>query len=155
MTHKHKKGCTFGWDGSCVAGCWYHPSNAQRRRLETVREASGVEAGFIDKAKARGWKALKFVSPGTRGVPDRMVLKGIDNALTHYQLWHGFSSREEAEAALRVLLSMVIEFAELKRPGKDATLEQMRMHEKFAKSGFHVDVLDTPAAVEKWYADRS
>lgn len=155
MSHKHRKGCTSGWDGSCVVGCWYHPDNAQRRRLETVREASGVESKFIDEAAARRWRALKFVSPGLRGVPDRMVLKGLREALVHFKLWGGYTDDKKAEADLRELLAMIIEFAELKRPFKDATLQQMRRHEEFRNLGFKTAVIDTPAGVEEWYADRS
>lgn len=149
---KHKKGCTFGWDGSCVLGCPFHPMTS---RLGNVREASGVESKFVEEADERRWKALKFVSPGLRGVPDRMVLKGIGDATTHAQIWFGVAKREEAENIVRALLSMCIEFAELKAPDKDATLEQMRVHEKFRKLGFAVSVIDSPTAVEKWYADRS
>jgi hypothetical protein len=149
---KHKKGCTFGWDGSCVLGCPYH-RDTPGRRLANVREASGVEAKFVNAAKERHWQALKFVSPGLRGVPDRMVMKGMDAALDWLSSTR-FETREEAEAFLRELLALVIEFAELKQPGKKATLEQMRMHEKFDKLGFHVDVIDTAAAVEEWYGDR-
>lgn len=33
-----------------------------------------VENHLVRKAKARGWKAFKFVSPGNSGVPDRIVV---------------------------------------------------------------------------------
>ena len=150
----HKKGCTFGWDGSCVIGCPYHPETPSPR-LANVREAAGVESKFVSEAEERRWQALKFVSPGLRGVPDRMVLKGIDEAVTHAQIWFGIQKRDEAEKIVRALLALCIEFAEMKAPNKKATLEQMRMHDKFDRLGFHVDVIDTMAAVKDWYGDRS
>lgn len=149
---KHRKGCTFGWDGECVIGCPYHRYSPSRR-LANVREASGVESKFVEAAAERRWQALKFVSPGLRGVPDRMVLKGLDRAIDWLASTR-FETREEAEEFVRELLALVIEFVELKRPDKDATLEQLRIHKKFDKLGFHVDVIDTSAAVEQWYADR-
>lgn len=153
---KHKKGCTSGWDGSCVLGCPFHPRTS---RLGNVREASGVESKFVEAADERRWKALKFVSPGLRGVPDRMVLKGLDRAVDAYMqnVWAPteVERREIAQQHVRDLLALVIEFAELKAPDKDATMEQMRVHEKFRKLGFAVSVIDSPTAVEKWYADRS
>jgi hypothetical protein len=148
---KHRKGCTFGWDGACVVGCPYHPATS---RLGNVREASGVESKFVEAAEDRHWQAFKFVSPGVRGVPDRMVLKGIDLAAEDYSERFGVSD-VAARAMIRMYLAMCIEFAELKAPGKDATLKQLRMHKKFDRFGFHVDVIDTSAAVKEWYASRS
>ena len=149
---KHRKGCTFGWDGSCVVGCPYHRESEGPHRLARVREASGVESGFVEKAKDRRWQALKFVSPGLRGVPDRMVLKGTKRI---HELLYIATMRHWSDDQVRELIASVIEFAELKAPGKDATLEQLRLHAKFDELGFHVDVIDTSAKVESWYADRS
>ena len=33
-----------------------------------------VENHLVRRAKARGWRAFKFVSPGYSGVPDRIVV---------------------------------------------------------------------------------
>ena len=35
---------------------------------------SAVERKLVAGLRARGWRALKFVSPGTDGVPDRICL---------------------------------------------------------------------------------
>lgn len=150
---KHRKGCTLGWDGSCVESCPFHPSNQGSHRFDRIREYSGVETPLREKAEARGWRALKFVSPGLRGVPDRMVLKGLGAAMMRYQLAMGCST-ETAERDIRMLIADVIEFVELKAPDKEATLQQLRRHAELQKLGFATSVLDTPAAVEKWYADR-
>ena len=39
-----------------------------------MREAD-IERACVRWAKARGWLAWKFVSPGTTGVPDRVFIK--------------------------------------------------------------------------------
>lgn len=36
---------------------------------------SGIESGIRDYALVRGWMALKFVSPGQTGVPDRLFIR--------------------------------------------------------------------------------
>lgn len=95
------------------------------RLARIIREAS-VEALFVKLAKARGWRAAKFVSPGWRGVPDRIVFKGDGD----------------------------LEFVELKAPGQKPTLQQMRRHEQLRNLGFNVSVVDSVEAAEKWYADR-
>jgi hypothetical protein len=89
------------------------------RRLGRVVRESQVEAAFVRRVKSLGGQALKFVSPGRRGVPDRLVL------------WPGGRA----------------EFVELKAPGKKATLQQMREHERLRRLGFKVTVLDCLAAV--------
>lgn len=37
---------------------------------------SELEKDAIDFAKKHGWLAMKFVSPGKRGVPDRLFIRG-------------------------------------------------------------------------------
>mgnify|MGYP003142500313 CR=1 FL=1 len=64
-------------------------------------------------AVKRGWLTFKFVSTSQRGVPDRLFFR--DEKL------------------------IIIEF---KAPGKKATKLQCAIHDKFAKHGFHVFIVD-------------
>lgn len=42
---------------------------------------SGIEARLIKGATKAGWLALKFVSPGNAGVPDRMLISPEGNVI--------------------------------------------------------------------------
>jgi hypothetical protein len=121
-----------------------------------TREISGVERPFVRACKRLLYRAYKLVWPGTRGAPDRMVLKGIERAIVHFAIWGGYNlDTDKAERDLRELLALIIEFVELKAPGKEAEAHQLRRHDELRKLGFKVTVVDSPEAVEKWYADRS
>lgn len=86
-----------------------------------IREKT-IEALLVKRAKQRGWRALKWTSPSFAGVPDRMVLKP----------------------------GGLIEFVELKAPGKKQTPLQLRVANDLRALGFQVSVLDTQEAVEEW-----
>jgi hypothetical protein len=91
-------------------------------RLQRIIRESAVEAHLVKRVRERGGFAFKFVSPSHRGVPDRLVC------------WPGGR----------------LEFVELKAPGKKATLQQMREHERLRRLGFKVTVIDTKEGVEEW-----
>lgn len=74
-----------------------------------------IERKYRESVKKRGGLALKFVSPGFTGVPDRIAL---------------FPGGQ-------------IEFVELKAPGKKPTARQLAVHEQFRKLGFTVRVVDS------------
>lgn len=93
-------------------------------RLARILRESQVESAFVRRVHDLGGVALKFVSPGRRGVPDRLVL------------WPGGRA----------------EFVELKAPGKKPTLQQLREHERLRRLGFAVTVLDGFAAVNQYGA---
>ena len=67
-----------------------------------------------------GSMCLKFVSPGTRGVPDRVIL----------------------------LAEGVTVWVELKRPGEEPRPEQTAIHRRMAKAGAVVLVVDSYEAVD-------
>lgn len=79
-----------------------------------IREST-IERHLIKQVKAAGGTAYKFVSPGRRSVPDRLVL----------------------------LPGGRIVFVECKAPGEQPRADQMREHEKLRKLGFKVVVLDS------------
>jgi hypothetical protein len=89
--------------------------------LEEVVESKLVR--FIKKV-LRGI-AYKFVSPGCRGVPDRLILLPIPEK-------H------------RAIVAKYIYFIECKRPGETPPEHQKRQHRKIRKLGFVVRVLSKP-----------
>ena len=78
-----------------------------------MREGS-IEHRLVTETKKRGGLAVKFVSPGFDGVPDRLVL-----------LPHG-----------------KLAFVELKAPGKTLRPLQRRRREQLERLGFRVFVVD-------------
>lgn len=84
---------------------------------------STVEKRLCKKVKneLQGW-ALKFISPGFSGVPDRIVL----------------------------LPGGRIYFVELKAPGKEMRRIQKRIAEKIESLGFKVLTIDTPEKVDAY-----
>ena len=74
-----------------------------------------VEKHLIKEVKKAGGRAYKFVSPGRRSVPDRIVL----------------------------LPGGRLVFVECKAPGKPPRADQLREHERLRALGFTVVVLDS------------
>src|SRR5690606_36858510 len=83
-----------------------------------MREAS-IERKLRREVARRGGRALKFISPGWSGAPDRLVL----------------------------LPAGKIIFVELKAPGKKPRPLQLKRHEELRQLGFHVEVFDSPEGV--------
>lgn len=84
---------------------------------------SAVESRFRKSIKALGGWALKFVSPGCSGVPDRIVLLPIppeDRGAVAKYFW----------------------FVELKAPGKKPRPEQVRRIKQLRALGYKVEVID-------------
>lgn len=80
-----------------------------------------IEGRLVREVKRLGGMALKFVSPGRAGVPDRLVLL------------HGRAV-----------------FVELKAPGKKPRPLQVRIFELFAGQGFPVRVVSSPEQVDEF-----
>ncbi len=78
-----------------------------------------VEAKLTKAVKAEGGMCPKLVSPGTDGMPDRMVL----------------------------LPKGRIGFVEVKAPGKKPRPLQVHRHEQLKDLGFSVSVLDSPEQI--------
>ena len=79
-----------------------------------------VERRLVQMTRCKGGMALKFVSPGMDGVPDRLVLL------------------PEGRMA----------FVELKAPGKKPRPLQIKRKRQLEKLGFQVYVVDNPRQIE-------
>ena len=72
-----------------------------------------VEGKWCKAARRHGWIAYKFSSPGNSSVPDRMFVR-----------------------------NKVVFFIEFKRPGNEATPNQIEEHKRLRDEGFVVWVID-------------
>ena len=79
-----------------------------------------VERKFVNAAKLRGGLALKLVSPGMNGVPDRLVLMPGGR----------------------------MAFAELKAPGETMRSIQRKRKRQLEQLGFAVYCIDRPEQIE-------
>lgn len=88
-----------------------------------------LERRLREEVKKMGGKAMKFVSPGNNGVPDRVVLFPNGKCC----------------------------FVEVKSTGKKPTPIQSVVHKEFRALGFHVWVIDTKEGLDlflKYYAEQ-
>ena len=84
-----------------------------------------LECKLVNAVKAMGGQAPKFTSPGTNGMPDRLLL---------------FPGGRLA-------------FAEIKRPGEKPTAVQQARHGMLRKLGFIVYVVDSMERISEVIAD--
>lgn len=84
---------------------------------------SKVEEKLCKAVKRAKGKAYKFVSPGVRGVPDRLCLYPIP---------------EEH----REIVAQYVQFVECKAPGKKPRPEQRREINRLRRLGFKAEVMD-------------
>lgn len=75
---------------------------------------SMIESRLREEAKKRGGMAIKFVSPGFNGVPDRLVLMPCGR----------------------------VAFIELKAPGKTPRALQLKRKRQLERLGFQVYIVD-------------
>lgn len=80
---------------------------------------SMVERKFVTEVKKRGGLAVKFVSPGLDGVPDRLVL----------------------------FTGGMLAFVELKAPGKKMRPLQIKRAKQLRTLGFKVYCIDDPKII--------
>jgi hypothetical protein len=87
-----------------------------------MREST-VETALREQVEAKGGEAMKFVSPGHRGRPDRLCLFPV--APEHIDI-----------------VAKYVRFVETKAPGKKPDGYQLREHARIRKLGFIVEILD-------------
>lgn len=85
-----------------------------------MREAE-IERRFVKEIRRSGGQALKFVSPGMAGVPDRIVL----------------------------LPGGKVFFAEIKRPGEKLRPLQEKRKRDLEELGFKVEVVDSTDRIKE------
>lgn len=88
---------------------------------ETMRETR-LERRFKKEIERRGGRALKFISPGMRGVPDRLVLLPGGQAV----------------------------FVEMKAPGEKPTPLQEKRADDLRKLGFQVYCIDSITTIDEF-----
>ena len=91
-----------------------HGTSAQVLRGDGLLRESAIERKLVTEVKKRGGLAVKFVSPGLDGVPDRLVL----------------------------LPGGKVAFVELKAPGKKMRPLQQKRAKQLATLGFRVYCID-------------
>ena len=87
---------------------------------------SDLEKKFRRRVKANGGEAYKFVSPGRRNVPDRIV----------------------------VLREGRVFFVELKRPGEKLRPAQKRELDRLVDKGCDASWIGDEESMDKWFEDR-
>lgn len=88
-------------------------------RRKTMNIENDIEKHLKKQITKIGGLCFKFVSPGTRGVPDRIILYKGETC-----------------------------FVELKRPGGKVRKDQQKMAQTFQKQQIPIYVLDTKIAVD-------
>jgi hypothetical protein len=97
---------------------------------------SRVETALVRGVKRHRGEVRKYVTPGRRHAPDRLVL------------WPAFDDGV-------MWLPSRAHFVELKAPGKKPRPGQVREHERLRKLGFRVFVLDTVEKVNAYVQQES
>jgi len=85
---------------------------------------SKIEKSDANSIRARGGESYKFVSPGRRSVPDRLVLLPIPPK--HIEI-----------------VNKYVMFIEYKATGKKPKPHQVREHKRLRDIGFNVRVIDS------------
>lgn len=84
-------------------------------------EEAKIEKYLMTQVQRLGYMCLKFTSPGTRAVPDRIIIgKGQ------------------------------VHFVELKAPGQKPRADQLKMHDKLKAHGLVVKVIDSKQGVDDY-----
>lgn len=89
-----------------------------------------VERTLVGAVEDAGGEAYKFTVPGRRGAPDRLVLLPVP-------------------PEHRAIVAKYVRFYELKRPGKDATVQQKRWRDRLREMGFRAEVIASKVAVNQ------
>lgn len=94
---------------------------------------SEIEAEIVAYAKARGWWTTKYVSPGRRGVPDRIFARNG---------WVEIQSNRVPQ--VRVV------FIEVKKVGERPTVQQEKVHRDMREQGLEVYWTDNLEDAKRW-----
>lgn len=93
-----------------------------------------IESRSRKRAETKGWRMMKFTSPGHSFVPDDIVMAPIP-------LW------------LQPVIARYFRFIEFKQEGKKPTAPQKREHERLRAMGFTVEVIDSVEAADRVFDD--
>lgn len=115
-------------------------------RKPNLRESKIEKYLRAEIAKLGGWME-KHTSPGTRGVPDNIVLWPANH-------WNGFHQQSNFGTIHTSRSQPFTEFIETKAPGGKPTVLQARDHERRRAMGFTVHVIATEEAAEEYLRSR-
>lgn len=87
-----------------------------------------VEKLLVESAEGAGGEAYKFVVPGRRGAPDRLVLLPVP-------------------PEHRAIVGKYVRFYEMKRPGEKPRVQQERWLRRLRELGYRAEVLSSKVAV--------
>ncbi len=93
------------------------------------RPEERVERHLVDEVQSRGGECPKWVSPGTRGRNDRILLRPV--APEH-----------------REIVARYLRFVEVKAATKKPTEQQVAWHTRLAELGFRSEVVDCKDQVD-------
>jgi hypothetical protein len=92
---------------------------------------SSIESALVRGVKRAGGEVRKYVTPGRRHAPDRLVI---------------FPRRGMVDSAWII-------FVELKAPGKKPRAGQVREHARLRDMGCNVEVIDTLEGVARFLGE--
>lgn len=111
---------------------------------------SAIEKHLVQRVKALGGEVRKVQWVGRRGAPDRLVFRGLDEAVARLrQALMDERPPPPADELLMELLGLVTVWPELKAPGVKPERHQLREHERMRAMGQRVVVLDSIEGVEE------
>lgn len=110
-----------------------------------MREST-VETHLRKRATAAGALVRKMIWPGHRGAPDRIVIWKSPSLAIH---------EKDTFQGLIVNRPALVDFVELKAPGKKPDPHQEREHAKLRAAGCMVIVLDSIEAVDLYITGRT
>lgn len=104
-----------------------------------------IEDYLVAQCEAHGALVRKLAYIGRRGAPDRMVVWGpaFLAEFTGVKVSRAYS------------LPAIVDFVELKAPGKKPDPHQEREHKRLRDLGCNVSIIDSKEAVDKYIAMRN
>lgn len=109
--------------------------------MRNTKHEDDYEETYRQKCKREGALCLKITTPGNRGYPDRLVLRGLYRAAKLLQQTCPNLSYSECYELAKCMLAEAIQFTELKTPtGRYQPKQKQRIRE-LRERGFKVDVV--------------
>lgn len=108
--------------------------------MPSIKREDDIESIYVKHSERNGRWVPKWTSPGTPGVPDRIVLTGSAPLADFLYDRCGYS-KSDAETEAIALLAKCVRFTELKTPRGKLRPRQKRVIARLRKMGFSVEVV--------------